>query len=69
MDEQLKQAIKLTIENDMGSTSYLQRKMKLNYNDASKLMDQMEEMGVVSEFLGAKPRKVLIKSIDTISYY
>lgn len=67
MDEQLKEAILLTIGNGAGSTSFLQRKMRLNYNQASRLMDQMQEMGVIGEFIGAKPRQLLIKNIEGLN--
>ncbi len=67
MDKQLKEAILLTIGNGCGSTSFLQRKMKLNYNQASRLMDQMQEMGVIGEFEGAKPRQLLINNIEDLN--
>lgn len=49
------------------STSMLQRKMMLGYNKANYLMEEMEKLGVVGQFNGAKPRKVLINSIDELN--
>jgi S-DNA-T family DNA segregation ATPase FtsK/SpoIIIE len=45
----------------------LQRKMMLGYNKANYLMEEMEKLGVVGQFNGAKPRKVLINSIDELN--
>ena len=66
MDELLKQAIEITIGNGSGSVSLLQRKLILSYNKAEKLMEEMERLKVVGGRNGAKPRELLIKSIDGI---
>jgi S-DNA-T family DNA segregation ATPase FtsK/SpoIIIE len=55
-------AAKLIVQNQMGSTSLLQRRMKLGYNRAGRLMDQLEAAGVVGPNLGSKAREVLIKT-------
>lgn len=68
MDELLKQAIEITIENGSGSTSLLQRKLLLGYNKAGRLMDEMERLGVVCKMDGAKPRELLVKSIDDVKW-
>lgn len=68
MDELLKQAIEITIENGSGSTSLLQRKLLLGYNKAGRLMDEMERLGVVGKMDGAKPRELLVKSIDDVKW-
>ena len=68
MDELLKQAIEITIENGSGSTSLLQRKLILGYNRAGRLMDEMERLGVVDKMDGTKPRQLLVKSIDDVKW-
>jgi S-DNA-T family DNA segregation ATPase FtsK/SpoIIIE len=59
-DPMLSEAIKVVVENGMASTSLLQRKLKLGYARAARIVDMMEERGVVGPYEGAKPRKVLI---------
>ena len=68
MDELLKQAIEITIENGSGSTSLLQRKLILGYNKAGGLMDEMERLGIVGKMDGTKPRELLVKSIDDVKW-
>jgi S-DNA-T family DNA segregation ATPase FtsK/SpoIIIE len=55
-------AARLIVQNQVGSTSLLQRRMKLGYNRAGRLMDQLEIAGVVGSSQGSKPRDVLIKT-------
>lgn len=59
-DEMLESAIQTLVEAGQASTSYLQRKLKLGYARAARIMDQLEEMGIVGEQEGSKPRKVLM---------
>ncbi len=59
-DPLLKDAIKAVIESGQASTSFLQRKLKLGYARAARIIDQMEERGVVGEYAGSKPRQVLL---------
>ena len=59
-DSMLKAAIELAIENDKISTSLIQRRLQLGYGRAAKLIDIMEEKGIVSAPEGQKPRRVLI---------
>lgn len=59
-DPMLEAAIEVVIENGQASTSMLQRKLKLGYARAARLVDEMEERGVVGPYEGAKPRQVLI---------
>ena len=60
-DEMYEQARLCVIEAGKGSTSYLQRKLKLGYARAARLMDMLEERGVIGPGDGAKPREVLEK--------
>src|SRR5205814_4906981 len=55
-------AAKLIVQNQMGSTSLIQRRMKLGYNRAGRLMDQLEAAGIVGPNLGSKAREVLVKT-------
>ena len=59
-DEKLEEAIQAVIESGQASTSYLQRRLKLGYGRAARLIDIMEEQGIVGTFEGGKPRKVLM---------
>lgn len=59
-DEMLPAAIECVVEMGQASTSLLQRRLKLGYARAARIIDQMEEMGVVGPFEGSKPRQVLI---------
>ena len=59
-DPMLEEAIKVVVENGQASTSLLQRKLKLGYARAARIVDMMEERGVVGPYDGPRPRKVLI---------
>ncbi len=59
-DPMLNQAIETVIEIGQASTSLLQRKLKLGYARAARLVDMMEERGIVGPYEGSKPRQVLI---------
>lgn len=59
-DEKLDEAIEAVIEAGQASTSYLQRKLKLGYGRAARLIDTMESLGVVGGYEGSKPRQVLM---------
>lgn len=54
------QAVEVLIDAGQASVSYLQRKLKLGYARAARVMDELEEMGVVGPYEGAKPRSVLV---------
>ena len=60
IDELLPRAIEIVIDAGQASTAYLQRKLKLGYARAARIIDQMEERGIVGEYAGSKPRQVLI---------
>ena len=61
-DSLFEDAARLIVQNQVGSTSLLQRRMKLGYNRAGRLMDQLEIAGIVGPSQGSKPRDVLIKT-------
>src|SRR5690606_41787949 len=61
-DPLFEEAARLIVQNQIGSTSLLQRRMKLGYNRAGRLMDQLEAAGVVGPNQGSKAREVLIKT-------
>lgn len=59
-DELFEDAARLVVLNQVGSTSLIQRKMKIGYNRAGRLMDQLEDAGVVGPNQGSKARQVLL---------
>lgn len=59
-DELLPQAVEAILETKSCSVSMLQRRVKLGYARAARIVDQMEELGIVGPYEGAKPRKVLV---------
>ena len=59
-DPMLMPAIEFVVESRQASTSMLQRKLKLGYARAARIMDTMADMGVIGPYNGAKPREVLI---------
>ena len=62
-------AARLIVASQVGSTSLLQRRMKLGYNRAGRLMDQLEAAGVVGPNQGSKARDVLIKTESELQQY
>lgn len=60
IDEMLPQAVEVVLETGSCSVSMLQRRVKLGYSRAARIVDQMEELGIVGPYEGAKPRQVVI---------
>lgn len=69
LDPLLEDAARLIVQSQSGSTSLLQRRMKLGYNRAGRLMQQLEEIGIVGPNLGSKLRDVLIKSEKELEHF
>ncbi len=65
-DSMFNEAARVIVSNQQGSASLLQRKLKLGYNRAGRLIDQMEDAGIVGPFEGSKPRKVLISDLNSL---
>lgn len=59
-DELFNEAVKIVIEEDSASISMLQRRMKIGYARAGRIIDEMAEMGIISGYEGSKPRRVLV---------
>lgn len=62
LDDMFEEAARLVIQNQHGSTSMIQRRLKLGYNRAGRIMDQLESLGVVGPAEGSKPREVVMFS-------
>ena len=60
LDDMFEDASRLIIQQQHGSTSMIQRRLKLGYNRAGRIMDQMEQLGIVGPAQGSKPREVLV---------
>ena len=65
-DETFETAARIVIEARKASTSYLQRRLGIGYSRAAKLIDDMEEKGIVGPPNGSKPRQVLVSSYEEI---
>ena len=59
-DELLNEAIKLVVIHQQGSISLIQRRMKVGYSRAARLIDRMEQLGIVGPFTGSKAREVMV---------
>ena len=64
-DELLEEAIKIVVEYQQASTSFIQRKLRVGFNRASRIMDELEEHGIISEKDGSRPRQVLVAKEDS----
>lgn len=59
-DELLPQAVDVIFDTEQASVSMLQRRLKLGYSRAARIVDQMEELGIIGPFEGSKPRQIII---------
>lgn len=69
MDDMLMDAARLVLASQHGSTSMIQRRLKLGYNRAGRIMDQLEAIGVVGPAEGSKPREVLLYDETELERY
>ncbi|HYG53529.1 MAG TPA: DNA translocase FtsK 4TM domain-containing protein [Flavobacteriales bacterium] len=65
-DELFEEAARILVTHQQGSASLLQRKLKLGYNRAGRLVDQLEAAGIVGPFKGAKSREVLVSDLASL---
>ena len=65
-DDMWKDAVQVVIENRKASTSLLQRRLRIGYGRAARIMEQMEEQGIIGQADGSRPREVLVNSLDEV---
>ncbi len=68
-DALFEEAARIIVSTQQGSTSMLQRQLKLGYNRAGRIMDQLEASGIVGGFNGAKAREVLISDMHSLEQF
>ncbi|MFA4851623.1 MAG: DNA translocase FtsK 4TM domain-containing protein [Bacteroidales bacterium] len=68
-DELFEEAARIIVLHQQGSTSLLQRKLKLGYNRAGRIVDQLEAAGIIGQFEGSKARDVLIKDPGSLEQF
>lgn len=69
LDDMLEDAARLVVQNQHGSTSMIQRRLKLGYNRAGRIMDQLESLGIVGPNEGSKPREVLFSDNEELERF
>jgi S-DNA-T family DNA segregation ATPase FtsK/SpoIIIE len=65
-DDMFKDAVRCVIEGHKASTSLLQRRLRIGYGRAARLIEAMEEQGIVGPADGSRPREVLVSSLDAV---
>jgi len=68
-DALLEEAVRIVINADQASTSLLQRRLRIGYNRASRIIDELEDRGFISGRDGSKPRQVLITENEFVNYF
>jgi len=58
------EAVRIVCQFDTASASFLQRKMAIGYSRAARIIDQLEESGIIGPGAGSKPRDVLVRNAD-----
>jgi len=69
LDQMFEDAARVIVQNQQGSTSLIQRKLKLGYNRAGRIIDQLEAAGIVGPFEGSKARQVLMPDEFTLEQF
>ncbi len=64
--DMFRDAVRVVIENKKASTSLLQRRLRIGYGRAARLMEEMEEQGIIGQADGARPREVLVSNLDQV---
>ncbi|GAB4145064.1 MAG: DNA translocase FtsK [Bacteroidia bacterium] len=65
-DALFEEAARIIVQHQQGSASLLQRKLKLGYNRAGRIVDQLEAAGIIGPFEGSKAREVLVKDLNSL---
>ncbi|MCB9819919.1 DNA translocase FtsK 4TM domain-containing protein [Candidatus Nomurabacteria bacterium] len=65
-DDMYQDAVRVVVEGRKASTSYLQRRLRIGYSRAARIMEEMEEQGIISPPDGSRPREVLISSMSDL---
>ena len=65
-DKMFDEAARVVVQHQQGSASLIQRKLKLGYNRAGRIIDQLEAAGIVGSFEGSKAREVLMKDLSSL---
>lgn len=68
-DELFAEAARIIVTHQQGSTSLLQRKLKLGYNRAGRIIDQLESAGIIGPFEGSKAREVKMKDMESLEQF
>ena len=66
-DDMYKDALRVVIESRKASTSLLQRRLRIGYARAARIIEEMEDQGVIGPADGSRPREVLISSMDDVT--
>jgi S-DNA-T family DNA segregation ATPase FtsK/SpoIIIE len=65
-DDMFKDAVRVVIESGKASTSLLQRRLRIGYGRAARIIETMEEQGIIGHADGSRPREVLVSSVDQV---
>ena len=69
LDSLFQEAAEVIVNQQQGSASLLQRKLKLGYNRAGRIVDQLEAMGIIGPHKGSKAREVLIPDLVSLEQF